>query len=52
MFMIAIGIGLYYNVIVAWTLYYFGQTVFSLFEDKLPWVTCNNPWNSESEYKV
>ena len=49
MFFISVGIGLYYNVIIAWTLYYFGATLASLFDDALPWVTCHNDWNSDGE---
>jgi len=52
MFFISVGIGLYYNVIIAWTLYYFGATIKSLFEDSLPWTTCGNEWNSDSELTV
>eukprot|EP00095_Tigriopus_kingsejongensis_P002782 maker-scaffold623_size123039-snap-gene-0.17 protein:Tk02782 transcript:maker-scaffold623_size123039-snap-gene-0.17-mRNA-1 annotation:"sodium-neurotransmitter symporter " len=47
MFLISFGVGLYYNVIVSWALYYFGATLASLFDDQLPWVTCSNPWNTE-----
>jgi SNF family Na+-dependent transporter len=49
MFFISVGIGLYYNVIIAWTLYYFGATIKSLFEDELPWTTCGNDWNTDGE---
>ena len=52
MFFISVGIGLYYNVIIAWTLYYFGATLSSMFDDKLPWVTCHNEWNSEGENRL
>ncbi|TRY76813.1 hypothetical protein TCAL_11859 [Tigriopus californicus] len=47
MFLISFGVGLYYNVIVAWALYYFGATLSSLFDDDLPWVTCSNWWNTK-----
>ena len=50
MFFISVGIGLYYNVIIAWTLYYFGATLASLFDDALPWVTCHNDWNSDGDF--
>lgn len=32
----------YYNVIIAWTLYYFVMS----FAWELPWSTCNNSWNT------
>ena len=34
----------YYNVIVAWTLYY----LFMSFRAVLPWSTCTNSWNDVS----
>jgi len=33
----------YYNVIVAWTLYY----LFMSFRAVLPWATCGNWWNTD-----
>ncbi|XP_033764407.1 sodium- and chloride-dependent taurine transporter-like [Pecten maximus] len=39
-------IGIYYGVIIAWTLYYFGMS----FSATLPWATCDNPWNTPSCY--
>lgn len=33
----------YYNVIIAWTLYYFTLS----FSWELPWSTCNNTWNTD-----
>ncbi|XP_062845439.1 sodium-dependent noradrenaline transporter [Trichomycterus rosablanca] len=39
---IALYVGFYYNVIIAWSLYY----LFSSFTTKLPWQNCNNTWNS------
>lgn len=34
---------IYYNVIMAWSLYY----IASSFAVPLPWTSCNNEWNSE-----
>ena len=41
---IALYVGFYYNVIIAWSLYY----LFSSFTTQLPWQSCNNMWNSNS----
>ena len=38
--------GIYYNVIVSWTLYYFGSSFYS----KIPWSHCDNDWNTELCY--
>eukprot|EP00088_Acartia_fossae_P008707 TRINITY_DN14178_c0_g1_i3.p1 TRINITY_DN14178_c0_g1~~TRINITY_DN14178_c0_g1_i3.p1 ORF type:complete len:613 (-),score=105.30 TRINITY_DN14178_c0_g1_i3:264-2102(-) len=38
----------YYNVILAWTLFYLGSS----FQDPLPWMSCENEWNTESCYSV
>ncbi|XP_033118446.1 sodium- and chloride-dependent glycine transporter 2-like, partial [Anneissia japonica] len=43
MVMISACIGLYYNVIVTYTLYY----MFASFTTMLPWVGCNNSWNTD-----
>jgi len=37
-------IGIYYNVIIAWTIHYF----FSSMTSQLPWENCDNWWNSEN----
>jgi len=37
----------YYNVILSWALFY----LISSFQDPLPWVACNNWWNSEFCFK-
>ncbi|XP_078400368.1 sodium-dependent noradrenaline transporter isoform X1 [Cetorhinus maximus] len=42
--LIALYVGFYYNVIIAWSLYY----LFSSFTSDLPWVHCNNHWNSRN----
>uniref|UniRef100_A0A8C9SM69 Transporter n=1 Tax=Scleropages formosus TaxID=113540 RepID=A0A8C9SM69_SCLFO len=39
---IALYVGFYYNVIIAWALYY----LFSSFTNELPWLKCGNSWNS------
>lgn len=33
---------LYYNMILAWSYYYF----FASFTSDLPWVSCDNSWNT------
>ncbi|KAJ8252539.1 hypothetical protein COCON_G00218510 [Conger conger] len=39
---IALYVGFYYNVIIAWSLYY----LFCSFTSELPWLKCGNSWNS------
>ncbi|MBN3317897.1 SC6A2 protein, partial [Atractosteus spatula] len=39
---IALYVGFYYNVIIAWSLYY----LLSSFTHELPWLKCGNAWNS------
>ncbi|XP_051920298.1 sodium-dependent noradrenaline transporter [Hippocampus zosterae] len=39
---IALYVGFYYNVIIAWSLHY----LFSSMTRELPWLKCDNPWNS------
>ncbi|CAH8558884.1 unnamed protein product [Schistosoma rodhaini] len=34
----------FYNMIIAWSLYYFGVS----FTFNLPWMSCNNAWNTEN----
>ncbi|CAH8548690.1 unnamed protein product [Schistosoma bovis] len=34
----------FYNMIIAWSLYYFGAS----FTFNLPWMSCNNSWNTEN----
>ena len=38
-------IGLYYNMIIAWTIYY----MFASFTSHLPWEDCNNKHNTDCE---
>ena len=42
MLLIVIGIGLYYNVIIAWIIFYLIEVFISLPTGKLPWTTCGN----------
>ncbi|KAM4875286.1 sodium-dependent dopamine transporter [Thomomys bottae] len=42
--LISFYVGFFYNVIIAWALHYF----FSSFTMELPWMHCNNTWNSPS----
>jgi len=61
MLIIVIGIGLYYNVLNSWIIYYLGMSIISAIEQGksyvsggnmsdsqlLPWSNCNNSWNTE-----
>ncbi|MEJ1276210.1 solute carrier family 6 (neurotransmitter transporter dopamine) member 3 [Cricetulus griseus] len=40
--LIALYVGFYYNVIIAWSLYY----LFASFTLNLPWTNCGHAWNS------
>ncbi|CAD5125285.1 DgyrCDS13529 [Dimorphilus gyrociliatus] len=44
--LIAFYTDFFYNVIIAWSLYYF----VSSFTGTLPWVRCNNTWNTKNCY--
>ena len=41
--LISYYVAFYYNVIIAWSLYY----LFMSFTKTLPWTTCGNEWNTE-----
>ena len=43
MFFISLFIGIYYNMILAWTIFYLASS----FTDSLPWNSCDNWWNTE-----
>ena len=38
-------VGLYYNMIIAWTIYY----MFASFTSELPWSNCNHDFNTDCE---
>ena len=40
--MLTFWLATYYNVIIGWAMFYLGSS----FVDPLPWVSCNNTWNS------
>nr|XP_042900478.1 sodium-dependent dopamine transporter-like isoform X2 [Parasteatoda tepidariorum] len=40
--LISFYVDFYYNVIIAWSLYFF----IASFSSVLPWTTCDNPWNT------
>ncbi|KAM5138043.1 sodium-dependent noradrenaline transporter [Mantella aurantiaca] len=42
--LIALYVGFYYNVIIAWSLYYLASS----FTSELPWTSCGNVWNTEN----
>ncbi|XP_055903387.1 sodium-dependent serotonin transporter [Eupeodes corollae] len=42
--LIDIYMGMYYNTIIGWAVYY----LFASFTSKLPWTSCENPWNTAS----
>ncbi|GAB6029115.1 Solute carrier 6 [Chamberlinius hualienensis] len=44
MFMVSFLVGIYYNMIIAWTFFY----LFSSFTSDLPWASCDNAWNTEA----
>ena len=46
MFVVSFLIGIYYNMVVAWSLRYLWASLTSV----LPWTTCDNEWNTESEH--
>ncbi|XP_067145487.1 sodium-dependent dopamine transporter [Centruroides vittatus] len=46
--LIALYVDFYYNIIIAWALYFF----FASFTKKLPWTSCNNEWNTDNCMEV
>ena len=45
MFLISFFVGIYYNVVVAWSFHY----LFASMQSALPWTSCGNSWNTISE---
>ena len=45
MFLASVAVALYYNMIIAWTVYY----TYSSMTSDLPWQYCNHDYNSPSE---
>ncbi|XP_036359791.1 sodium-dependent serotonin transporter-like isoform X2 [Octopus sinensis] len=43
-FVISTYVAFYYNTIIAWSVYY----LFSSFNYEVPWLSCNNSWNSDN----
>lgn len=48
MFLVSACVGIYYNMIIAWAIYY---TVASFAAD-VPWKTCTNEWNTPGDYTI
>ncbi|KAF4526826.1 hypothetical protein B566_EDAN017287, partial [Ephemera danica] len=42
--MIDVYMGMYYNTIIGWAVYY----LFASFRSELPWTSCDNVWNTEN----
>lgn len=42
--LIDIYMGMYYNTIIGWAVYY----LFASFNSELPWTSCGNAWNTDS----
>merc|ERR1712223_367161 len=47
-FMASCFVGLYYNMIIAWTIYY----LFASFTSQLPWDTCDNEFNTQHCFNI
>ena len=45
MFLASVAVALYYNMIIAWTVYY----TYSSMTSDLPWQYCNHDYNTPSE---
>ncbi|KAK0416504.1 hypothetical protein QR680_012529 [Steinernema hermaphroditum] len=42
--LLAVPVVIYYNIIVAWTIYYFWYSIRGFFTDGLPWNHCTDDW--------
>ena len=55
---IDIYVGMFYNTVIGWAVYYFFQSVMSAAQytygsvDSLPWTSCGNEWNDNSSCVV
>ncbi len=38
---------MYYNTIIAWAFYYLIASISSLMSFELPWMKCDNEWNTD-----
>ncbi|XP_071821795.1 sodium- and chloride-dependent neutral and basic amino acid transporter B(0+)-like isoform X1 [Apostichopus japonicus] len=43
---VACYVGIYYNVIITYTIFYFFTSIGAIFRGKLPWVGCDNDYNT------
>lgn len=41
-------VAFYYNIVIGWSFYY----LFSSFTTSLPWMTCNNKWNTKNCWQL
>ena len=46
MFIVSSLIAIYYNIVIAWSLFY----LFSSFNFQVPWSDCENDWNTKGTY--
>ena len=51
---IDIYVGMFYNTVIGWAVYYFFQSVLSAGQyatgsvEELPWTSCGNEWNTDT----
>lgn len=51
MIIVSVFTGIYYNMIIAWAMYYLGAS-FQGIAGELPWRGCNNEWNTPGQTAV